>query len=290
MVGELLKRKPDWSVDFAENGTKALAQIRQSSPDVVVTDMQMPEMDGLDVVTHVRQHHPGIPVILITAFGSEMLALEALARGAASYVPKSHLPDRLLATLDEVLVMAGAKSSYERLIDCLTSTEFNFSIDNDDSVIDPMVILVQQMAVSLQFCDFAERLQIGVALSEAIRNAIYHGNLEISFEDLQQIREKLLSGQRVDMLEERRQSEPFSSRVVRVTARVSPEEIRLVVADEGPGFDVSTIPPADDPAALDPEKGRGLSLMRTFMDEVTFNESGNTVTMIKRRGGSETAG
>ena len=56
-----------------------------------------------------------------------------------------------------------------------------------------------------------------------------------------------------------------------------------MIRDEGGGFDVSSVPDPEAPGALEGEKGRGLSLMRTFMDDVTFNDAGNEVTMIKRR-------
>ena len=60
-------------------------------------------------------------------------------------------------------------------------------------------------------------------------------------------------------------------------------EAQFVIRDQGPGFDPKSLPPAGQPGSLDPDTGRGLVLMRAFMDEVTFNERGNEVTLIKRR-------
>ena len=57
--------------------------------------------------------------------------------------------------------------------------------------------------------------------------------------------------------------------------------IRYVIRDEGPGFDPATLPDPTDPANLDRPCGRGLLLMRTFMDDVGYNRSGNEVTLIK---------
>jgi anti-sigma regulatory factor (Ser/Thr protein kinase) len=68
-----------------------------------------------------------------------------------------------------------------------------------------------------------------------------------------------------------------------VKASLFPDEVRLVVRDQGPGFDVSAVPNCDDLEALELERGRGLSLMRTLMDEVIFNDKGNEVTLVKRR-------
>ena len=59
--------------------------------------------------------------------------------------------------------------------------------------------------------------------------------------------------------------------------------VRLIVRDEGPGFDVSSLPDPTDPANLGKSSGRGLLLIRTFMDDVRFNAAGNEITLSKRR-------
>ena len=61
------------------------------------------------------------------------------------------------------------------------------------------------------------------------------------------------------------------------------EEARFIIRDEGAGFDPAKVPAAGQPGSLDPQTGRGLVLMRAFLDEVTFNSQGNEVTLVKRR-------
>ena len=68
-----------------------------------------------------------------------------------------------------------------------------------------------------------------------------------------------------------------------MTAKLSPAEAHFVIRDEGPGFDPSACPDPTDPANLEKRSGRGLLLIRTFMDEVAFNEAGNQITLVKRR-------
>ena len=65
-------------------------------------------------------------------------------------------------------------------------------------------------------------------------------------------------------------------------ARVTNTEARFVTRDDGEGFDPSRLPDLTDPTSLD-AGGRGLLLVRTFMDEVRFNAKGNEITLIKRR-------
>src|ERR1700722_9974854 len=72
-------------VVYANNGKEALDVIPRDRPDLVLTDLQMPELNGLELVDALRDKFPALPVILMTAHGSEDIALQALRRGAASY-------------------------------------------------------------------------------------------------------------------------------------------------------------------------------------------------------------
>jgi CheY-like chemotaxis protein len=282
LVGGLLEQDTDWTLEYAENGREALTRLRESQADVVVTDMQMPEMDGLDLVRALRVHYCDVPVILMTGHGSEALAIEALDLGAASYVPKSNLADSLRNSIEQVLGLVRADRTYEQLIDCMARNEFTFHLPNDAVLIDPLVDLVQQMVGGMRLCDPIGRVRVGMALEQALLNALYRGNLELSSEAMQQASEKLLS-EGVDLVEQRRSQSPYCNRRVFIDAQVTKEAARFVVRDEGPGFDISTVPEAHDPHALERDGGRGLVLMRSFMDEISFNEVGNEVTMVKRR-------
>src|SRR5262245_60038809 len=108
LVGKLLQKEKDleWVIAYAENGQEALALMGDVLPHVVVTDLRMPGMNGLEFVSAIRTQHPLVPVILITGQGSEALAMDALERGAASYVPKAQLAEKLLNTVKQVLSVA----------------------------------------------------------------------------------------------------------------------------------------------------------------------------------------
>ena len=66
LVGGLLPKDLEWLIEFADNGVEALEKMRLSLPDVVITDMLMPEMDGMELVSNISVDYPNIPVILIT--------------------------------------------------------------------------------------------------------------------------------------------------------------------------------------------------------------------------------
>src|SRR5690606_19706051 len=123
LVGGLLRQSPGLEVQYAGNGAEALEIIRLAPPDLVITDLQMPEMDGLALVQAMRREFPTIPVILITAHGSEELAVKALESGAVSYVPKGQLAQRLLTTVQQVLTVT-TEQAYEDLIRCLAKFDY----------------------------------------------------------------------------------------------------------------------------------------------------------------------
>jgi hypothetical protein len=218
----------------------------------------------------------------MTGHGSEDLAVEALHRGASNYVPKPQLGERLLESVDEALNLAKSDKTYNALISCLKSCDFDFELENEPGLIDPLVELVQQMVAGMGLTDPTGRFRVGAALKEALLNALYRGNLEISFKEMQGTRESMIEGKGDDLLAKRRLSSPFSSRKIRVHITMDPKEARFEIRDEGRGFDPSTIPAAGQPGSLDPETGRGLVLMRSFFDEVTFQDGGRQVTLVKR--------
>src|ERR1044072_5438478 len=74
----------DFKVRTAQNGVEALATLAEQFFDAVLTDLNMPQMNGLDLVIAVRRDFPHVPVVLMTAFGSEEIAAQALHSGAAS--------------------------------------------------------------------------------------------------------------------------------------------------------------------------------------------------------------
>src|SRR6516165_12456236 len=97
LAGRLLEKQLGLDVSYAKDGRAALKALAKEPPDLVLTDMHMPNLNGLELVEQIRGNHPLIPVILMTAFGSEDLAVEALRKGAASYVPKRVLAEELAA-------------------------------------------------------------------------------------------------------------------------------------------------------------------------------------------------
>jgi CheY-like chemotaxis protein/anti-sigma regulatory factor (Ser/Thr protein kinase) len=267
-----------FDVDQAGDGVAALAALRAGLPDVIVTDLEMPRMDGLALVEAVRCEHPSVPVVLVTAHGSEEIAARALRCGATSYVPKRYLGTDLVQVVRQIAAMAAADPGRVRVIETLEETRLRFALPNDDSLVAPLIRRLEEVMLEMGLCVRADQIRLAVALREAIVNAIDHGNLELDTE-LRQDDERIYRR----LGDERRQQSPYRDRRVRVEVAATRAEATFVVRDEGPGFDPATLPDPTDPANLLRVGGRGLLLIRTIMDEVTFNATGNQITLVKRR-------
>jgi CheY-like chemotaxis protein/anti-sigma regulatory factor (Ser/Thr protein kinase) len=277
LVGGLLSKGCDLKVAFATSGEEALECLPAVAPSLIVTDLVMAGISGLELVAHVVASHPEIPVILMTGKGSEEIAVKALQAGAASYVPKGVMHQHLLNTVEDVLAMVRERKSHARLMDCLKRGQFQFVLGNDPSLIPSLVSHAQSLVSSVGLCDEASVIRVCIALEEALRNAMFHGNLELTSEQREGD-----SAVYQQLIAERTTSAPYSSRQLDITVEVTPTSGRFVIRDQGPGFDPANLPDPTDPENLEKVSGRGLLLMRTFMDEVTFNETGNQVTMLKR--------
>lgn len=283
LAGKLLERRGDGgeatgiTVVTAENGRQGLEVIARESPDAVLTDLQMPEMNGLDLVMQIRARFPLIPVILMTAHGSEELAVRALKSGAASYVPKRELAQDLLETVEALIDSAHGKRDQSRLLKALARTESHFVLENDPALIPPLIGYLKDNVFRMSGSDDTGLIQMTVALREALLNAMEHGNLELD----SALRERDDNSYH-QLQRERRGQKPYADRRVHVTSRESPGEAVFVIRDEGPGFDTDKLPDPTDPANLEKRSGRGMLLIRAFMSDVRHNAKGNELTLTYR--------
>ena len=282
LVGGLLQEDLEVEIAYATDGEDALRQVEEALPDLVLTDLVMPGTDGLALVAELKEKHPFVPVILVTSKGSEEIAVRALKVGAASYVPKHSLAEELVETVEMALSAVAQRRGRSELMKAMRRSETVFEIGNDRSLFTPLISYLQEAIAALGVLDEGERTRVGVALEEALVNASEHGNLGLDSTLRQDDRAGYL-----DLVQERRQTSPYSDRRIFVEAALTVEEARIVIRDEGEGFDWHDLPDPTDPQNLLKVSGRGVMLMRTFMDEVSFNEAGNEVTMVKRPPGDE---
>lgn len=277
LVRHLLERA-GYTCDLACDGRDALDAIGRQMPDAIVTDMQMPNMDGFELLEEIKSRGHRMPVILMTAAGDDQLAVKALRAGAASYVAKRVIRDVLVSTVEEVLGSVQQAGEVQRWRARVQQLSIAAALDNDESLIPALVNDVKDMNRRVGLLDERRELQVCIALREALVNAIQHGNLEVSSE-LRQEDERIFHAE----LDRRRPLEPYTRRKVYFSGLIGRNSARFVIRDEGPGFDPSKLPDPLDPENLERIGGRGMMLIQSFFDLVSFNSVGNEITLVKFR-------
>jgi len=102
-------------VSTADSGAAGLAAFEARGADVVLTDLAMPDMDGLAVLERLRAQDPSVPVLMLTAHGSERLAVAAMKAGAADYLPKPFDPDELVLAVKRAVDLRALRLENARL-------------------------------------------------------------------------------------------------------------------------------------------------------------------------------
>ena len=90
-----------WDISVAEDGEKALQIMKARKFDLVLTDIKMPEMDGLTLTSHVKQTNPNLPILLMTGFPSVDTAVEALRNKVDDYIIKPFNINQLYKLIEE---------------------------------------------------------------------------------------------------------------------------------------------------------------------------------------------
>lgn len=275
MQMKLLLESAAHTVICVDDGTVALERLADGFSELVVTDLELPILNGLELIKKMQADFPQIPAVLVTAQGSERLAAEALKHGAAAYVPKSMLTEMLLGTVENVLGVLRTDQSYAELIDYMTENRLIFDLPCKPNFIEPMIDLTMHMAAGMELLSGTDRHRVSIALRHVLSNSFYRGNLELTHAQWQ---EQCENEEANELVKHRLGHAPYKNRKVHFDARLMRDMLRVTVRDEGHGFDVSK-----HNHALDGQKGRGLVLIHSFMDKVTYNEKGNEVTLIKHR-------
>lgn len=277
-IAALIDQIDGVTCELARSGAEALQRLETDSPraEVVLIDLHMPSMTGLELLDKVVSRFPLIPVMIVTSRSSVESAMEALKRGASYYVPKKADPEEMRDAIAKLISSAHHRQCHAQVLDNIQSHRLEFELQNDRKLIPVVWNMIDDMIRALKLFPANETVRTGVALQEAVTNAMVHGNLEIDSctREGEQPNFELLVAQRSAQ-------SPFRERRVRIISELTRQQVRFHISDEGPGFDPAKIPDPTLPENLLRASGRGLLLMKHFMDEVCYNEKGNAVTLTK---------
>lgn len=119
LVLEALLSDAGYDVTPINDPEMAVSYLEEAEVDVVITDMKMPKMSGLDVLQQIKRSSPSIPVLIMTAFGSIESAVEVMKYGAFDYITKPFANDELLLSVHNAVELSRAHQQYRILQESL---------------------------------------------------------------------------------------------------------------------------------------------------------------------------
>lgn len=103
MIKEVLTKNGFEVAGEAENGAKALEKYKELSPDLVIMDITMPEVNGIDALKNIKAFNPAAKVIMCSAMGQQAMVIEAIQSGAKDFIVKPFQADRVCEAVRKVL-------------------------------------------------------------------------------------------------------------------------------------------------------------------------------------------
>ena len=268
----------------ASDGVQALRMFEEHQPSIVLTDVRMPNMDGLALTHQVKARRPDCPVIIVTGYGDESTTVAALKAGASDFLHKPFQISELKDTLQRTLSLVRARSMETQALQSLTKLTWSFEIENDlESLGGILTVMLKPVDVWLSEAD---QLHVRMGLQELLINAVEHGNLGISAEEK---REALMNDTYDALLDERRHLPINATRRVKVWMEhdAANHTFHCRICDEGDGFDWEPLLQGNAEAIPSlAGSGRGIFLVKTLIPHIQYFGRGNEVALTVQYGGA----
>ena len=263
----------------AHNGKVGLKAFREFNPDLVLTDIEMPEMNGLELLTKIRRERSDTIVVMATGMGSEEYAVEALRLHANDYLRKPVESKELLALVKKYEATLQDQLLTQEITKTIVQSELKMELDNRlDLIFKTVDFLLSQTGDVMDKNDLCgARLGLG----EILTNAIEHGNLGITYDDKSAALEH--ADGFTSLIEERLADPALANRKVSVDYKLDESGCEWVIKDEGDGFDWKSLPDPSSGQGLLESHGRGIMLSRFQFDELEYLGAGNIVRLKKYR-------
>jgi len=115
LLSMIIREKTPYETATTNNPLEALEMAKQGGIDLVITDLKMPGLDGMDLLDAIKRTNEDMPVIVITAYGTVESALETMRKGGFDYITKPFKKEQILYTIDKALKFVRLKKENEML-------------------------------------------------------------------------------------------------------------------------------------------------------------------------------
>lgn len=268
------------TVTTAVNGKQALDLVLADNDfDIAFSDIKMPEMDGLTFLEKVRSNDLNLPVILISGQGDLESSIRALKLGALDFIVKPvylKTLDEALQKIDTALAAERETVSAQALVQ---NQQLTLQCDSHLQNIRQIISYFNKQTEDICSNFNLDGNKLAICLQECLTNAIIHGNFGID----SGLKEQDWSA--FDNLIKERESQPgYGNKSITVLLHQTPKLLQFTVTDQGNGFDPAELPDPTNPESWLKLSGRGILFIRSYMDEVNWNDQGNVIVMTKYLG------
>ncbi len=123
LLSMIIKEKTSYEASITNNPLEALELVKNGGFDLVIADLKMPGLDGIELLDAIRQTDKDIPVIIITAFGTVESAIETMGKGGFDFITKPFKKEQILFTIDKALKWAELQKENRMLKEQLKKVE-----------------------------------------------------------------------------------------------------------------------------------------------------------------------
>ena len=270
-----LKEK-NYLVLTASDGKKGIEIFKSENPDIVITDVKMPELSGIEVTRAIKEINEDADVVIMTGYGSEELVIESMRAGASNFIKKPVSLQELFKILEDIISKKESKKRAVVARDIVVYENKKCIIGNDITKIWSVVNQVLFNIYATVESSVYEGLRIG--LYEIIINAIEHGNLGITYEE----KNKALNNNTyAQLLDEKIKEANSKNKKVVINSILDNKRFEVEIIDNGNGFDYKNLPSPDDPEKIFEAHGRGIFLASVYFDSIEYKGNGNHVVLTK---------
>ena len=250
-VNEFLTER-GYVIASAYNGQAGLRAFQDGFFDLVLSNLRLPGLNGIQLLKAIKNINPRVPVIIISGDGNVATVVESLHHGAENFLTKPLQMDTLSKVIEQALAI-----SYQKLGSSVFAGKARqityIQCPSRSDAIPELIFFIAQSSVVINFVEYDLDNNIKLALVEAITNSMEHGN---GWDE---------------------------AKIISLQIDISPQQLKVIISDCGEGFDHQHQPDPTTPENLLLERGRGIFLIKAIMDEITYNDKGNEITIIKNK-------
>ena len=266
-----------YQLALAENGREALEQYEIFRPDLIIADIKMPKMDGLELLQEIRSKDNDVLIVLMTGYGSEEYAVKAVEFRANNYLHKPINQNQLKHVVKKYESIVRERTFQQKIIGMFKNRSFTLEFGNDLKLVSR--IADRLMLETVDALHSKDKLGIHLGLVELITNAIEHGNLAITYDETSEYVQK--EGTTHTLVKERMNDPKYGDRKVTIQFNMDQEKCEWLIEDEGDGFDWKSIPKHELSDIIMLEHGRGIYLSGLQFDKIEYLGKGNRVRAVK---------